>query len=87
MKGLLAPLLMGVWRGRECAVKKITELMVDEKEKGRDRTIQSASTLGVLISSYDPARSEDGGFLACLLMAALRRRLEFLHHVKWERQR
>lgn len=58
---------MGMWRGRECAVKKIAELMVDQKPKGRDRTIQSASTLGVLISSYDAAHSEDGGFLACLL--------------------
>lgn len=48
-------------------MKKIVELMVDEKPKGRDRTIQSASALGVLISSYDPAHSKDGGFLACLL--------------------
>ena len=67
VKGLLAPLLTGVWRGREHAVKKITELMVDEKPKGRDRTIQSASALGVLISSFDPGHSKDSGFLACFL--------------------
>lgn len=52
-------------------MKKITELMVDEKPKGRDRTIQSASALGVLISSYDSGHSKDGGFLACLLWQPL----------------
>lgn len=52
-------------------MKKITELMVDEKPKGRDRTIQSASALGVLISSYDPGHSKDDGFLACLLWQPL----------------
>lgn len=41
VKGLPAPLLVGPWLGSGCAVKKIAGLMMDEKQKGRGRTINT----------------------------------------------